>query len=123
MKKFLLLFALFLFGCQAESDEYYVKYSINSDHYQFGGKLELFLNDADGQLELLVNTNELVETIIGPVPYGFNAEMLARDEDGDNKKLYAEILVSKNGGPFTLKAIDGSDVARSFVTLEYEIDF
>ena len=123
MKKFFFLFALFLFGCQAESDEYYVKYSINSDHYQFGGKLELLLNDADGQLELNVNTNELVETIIGPVPYGFNAEMLARDDDGDNKKLYAEILVSKNGGPFTLKAIDGSDVARSFVTLEYEIDF
>lgn len=83
----------------------------------------MFLNDADGQLELLVNTNELVETIIGPVPYGFKAEMLARDDDGDNKKLYAEILVSKNGGPFTLKAVDGSDGARSFVTLEYAIDF
>jgi len=123
MKKLILLFALSFLGCQTASDEYYVKYSINSNHYQIGGKLELFLNDVDGQLDLIVNTNELVETIIGPVPHGFNAGMLARDDGGNAKKLYAEILISKNGGPFTLKAIDGSDIARTFVELEYTIDF
>ena len=111
-------------GCQTEQDEYYVKYSINSYHYQTGHKLDLIVNDVDGELNLLVNVRELVETTIGPVPYGFNASMLARDDGGGHKyELYAELSVSKNGGPFTLKAIDGSEDDRSSVSLDYTIDF
>ena len=125
MKKLILLVALSFFGCKTETDEYYVKYSINSYHYQLGHKLELILNDEnEDRLDLLVNVRENVETIIGPVPYGFNASMLARDDGGNHTyELYAEISVSKNGGPFSLKAIDGSEDARSFVLLEYQIDF
>lgn len=111
-------------GCQTETDEYFVKYSINSDHYQIGHKLNLTLNDVDNELNLIIDVNELVETTIGPVPYGFNASMLAEDDGGgDTYELYAEILVSKNGGPFTTKAIDGSEDDRSSVSLDYTIDF
>ena len=125
MKKLFLLVALSFIGCQTDTDEYYVKYSIDSYHYQLGHKLELILNDENEErLDLLVNVREQVETIIGPVPYGFNASMLARDDGGNHTyELNAEILVSKNGGPFSLKAIDGSEDSRSYVLLEYTIDF
>jgi hypothetical protein len=125
MKKLILLVALSFIGCQTDTDEYYVKYSIDSYHYQLGHKLELILNDENEErLDLLVNVREQVETTIGPVPYGFNASMLARDDGGNHTyELDAEILVSKNGGPFSLKAIDGSEDSRSYVLLEYTIDF
>ena len=125
MKKLILLLALSFIGCQKDTDEYYVKYSIDSYHYQIGHELELILNDENEErLDLVVDVREQVETTIGPVPYGFNASMLARDDGGNHTyELYAEILVSKNGGPFALKAIDGSDESRSFVMLDYIIDF
>ena len=125
MRQLYLFIVLAFFSCQKDTDEYYVKYSIDSYHYQTGHKLELILNDENEErLDLLVDVREKVETIIGPVPYGFNASMIARDDGGNHTyELYGEISVSKNGGPFSLKAIDGSEDARSYLILEYGIDF
>lgn len=125
MRQLYLFIVLAFFSCQKDTDEYYVKYSIDSYHYQTGHKLELILNDENEErLDLIVDVREKVETIIGPVQSGFNASMLARDDGGNHLyELNAEISVSKNGGPFSLKAIDRSEDDRSFVLLEYVIDF
>lgn len=125
MKKLLLLVFLISISCQVDRDEYYVKYSIDSSTVYIGGKIDLFITNEEGiQSEITVNQRELYEVTIGPVSRGFSSYMLARDAGSNsNLKLYANIYVSKNNGPFALKANDGSDAPRSSVSLEYSIDF
>ena len=38
-------------------------------------------------------------------------------------KLYTKISVSKNGSPFALKKIDGSDTPRNYAQIIYAIDY
>jgi hypothetical protein len=117
--------AAILEGCSPDPDEYYVKYTIDSTATQINGKLDLFLNDENNQeLNLLVPQRQLNEVIVGPVGSSFEASLLARDAGSANGlKLYANIYVSKNGSPFALKATDGSDVVRNYVSLSYTIDY
>ena len=125
MKKLILLVALSFFGCKTETDEYYVKYSIDSYHIQIGHKLELILNDEnEDRLDLLVNVRENVETIIGPVPYGFNASMLARDDGGNHTyELYAEISVSKMEDHSLLKLLMGAKTIEALYYWNIRLTF
>ena len=108
------------------TDEYYVKYEVNSTTIYSGGKLDLTIRTEENEdLTLVINQRALHETIIGPVEKGFNASMdvMAQGNTYDKLKLYTNIYVSKNGSPFALKKSDGSDEPRDFVQLSYTIDY
>lgn len=132
-----LLFGVFIVSCDKEnesepednnspSDEYYVKYEVNSSTIYTGGKLDMTIRtEEDKNLTLVIDQRKLHETIIGPVEKGFVASMsvTAQGNTYDKLKLYTNIYVSKNGSPFALKKSDGSDEPRDFVQLSYKIDY
>lgn len=126
-----LLIGLFTISCNNDdepspSDEYYVKYEVNSSTIYLGGKLDLTIRtEKNEDLTLVINQRTLHETIIGPVSKGFNASMsvMAQGNTFDKLKLYTNIYVSKNGSPFSLKKSDSSDEPRDFVQISYTIDY
>lgn len=121
------LIGLTTISCEKEStDEYYVKYELNSTTIYTGGKLDMIIKTEENKdLTLVINQRTLHETIIGPVGKGFNTSMsvLAQGNTHDKLKLYTNIYVGKNGGPFALKKTNGSDEPRDFVQLNYTIDY
>ena len=98
---FIVIFGILNFGCDncdngneiSVSDEYYVKYEVNSSTIYIGGKLNVTLN-----------VNSASETY-------------------NQLRLYTNIYVSKNGSPFALKKSDGSDTPRNSVQINYTIDY
>jgi len=132
-----LLVGVFVVSCEKEndsgpednnssSDEYYVKYEVNSSTIYMGGKLDMTIRTEENKnLTLEIDQRTLHETIIGPVEKGFAASMsvTAQGNTHDKLKLYTNIYVSKNGSPFALKKSDGSDEPRDFVQLSYTIDY
>jgi hypothetical protein len=131
---FIFMFGLAIQGCKDEGivndavapDEYYVKYELTSTGVQGGRKLDLTLRDENSAtLNITIDQKTNWETIIGPVSKGFSASLKAvsTSETNYNLRLYSKIQVSKNGSPFALKAIDGSDTPRGSVELSYKIDY
>ena len=113
-------------GTEADSDEYYVKYEVNSNTIYSGGKLEVTIkSETNLPLVLTIDQRVLWEVIIGPVEKGFVASMNVKaiDETNDLLKLYTTIYVSKNNSPFALKKIDGSDIPRDQVNITYTINY
>lgn len=113
-------------GENAPSDEYYVKYEVNSTTIYLGRKLDVTLNTEKNELmTMTIDQRKLSETVIGPVEKGFKAtlKVVAAGETHDKLKLYTKIYVSKNDSPFALKKNDGSDTPRDFVQLSYTIDY
>jgi hypothetical protein len=107
-----------------DPDEYYVKYEVKSSTIYTGGKLNVNLNSERNQnTTIIINTRSSWETVIGPVKKGFNATLrVAKEGNSDNHlKLYVQISVSKNGSPFALKEIDGSDTPRNSTQINYTI--
>jgi hypothetical protein len=129
---FLLMLSLSLLtiACKKESgnataSEYYVKYEVNSTTIYIGGKLNLSVTDEkNGQRAITINTRSPYEVTIGPVKKGFNANLsISKEGSPDNQlKLYTQISVSKDGGPFALKAINGSDSPRNLAQVSYTIE-
>jgi hypothetical protein len=129
----ILLFGIICFGCDIEnndnggnSDEYYIKYEANSTTIYSGVKLNVrFLNEKNQNTDISINARSPWEVIIGPVKKDFNSSLrVACDSDMyGTLKLYTQISVSKNNGPFALKKIDGSDISRASVQINYKIDF
>ncbi len=111
------------FSCSksGNSDNYYVKYEVNSATIYTGGKLNVTLSDRDSSATYVINTKTQWETTIGPVKKGFNATLaVAKAGSPDSQlKLYTQISVSINNEPFVLKKIDGSDVPRNSVAINY----
>ena len=116
-------------GCESSTgnentDEYYVKYEVNSATIYYGGKLDVTLNtETNETTTITIDQRKLSETVIGPVQKGFNATLKVNATgDTHNKlKLYTKIHVSKNDSPFALKKGDGSDKPRDSVELNYTI--
>lgn len=112
-------------GCSKDDDnEYYVKYEVDSKTIYYGGKLNVTVKtETNNNATYIINTRSEWETIIGPVRKGFNATLHIVQEGSDSHlKLYTQISVSKNGDPFVLKSIDGSDEPRDSVYLNYKIE-
>ena len=116
-------------GCckdDIKSDEYYVKYEVNSSTIYIGGKLDVQLTAENNQYTTLqLPTRTPSEVIIGPVKKGFRASLKV-SEVGNNYghlRLYTQISVSKNDSPFALKGLDGSDEPRTSVEISYTIDY
>ena len=128
---FIFTFGIINFGCDKEDeindiDEYYVKYEISSSTIYSGGKLNVTINTENNtNTTIIINKNTTWETVIGPVQKGFNATLkaISPTETYNQLRLYATIYVSKNGSPFALKEIDGSDTPRDSVQINYTIDY
>jgi hypothetical protein len=117
-------------GCSKESkedkDEYYIKYEVNSSTIYYGGKLNVTINTENNiNTTIAINTRSPWETVIGPVKKGFVATLHVSEVETNygHLKLYTQISVSKNGSPFALKKIDGSETPRTSVQLNYAIDY
>ena len=111
---------------QNATDEYYVKYEVNSTSIYTGGKLNATINTENNkEVTIGINARTQWETVIGPVKKGFNASLNVNSlsEHYGHLRLYTQISVSKNGSPFALKKIDGSDTPRTSVQINYTIDY
>ena len=125
-----IIMALFNPGCKkddkANNDEYYVKYEVFSSTIYSGGKLNVVINTENNKINTVaVDTRSPWEAVIGPVNKGFLAT-LAVSEIGTNYgqlKLSGRISVSKNSSPFAVKQMDGSDVPRTSVQIQYSLDY
>ncbi|MCU0379406.1 MAG: hypothetical protein MUC78_14225 [Bacteroidales bacterium] len=124
---FIVAFGMINFGCQCDceeaSDQYYVKYEINSTHL-VGGHANAEIIISAEKKDLTFNIEELTswETIIGPVQKEFDATLKVTVSNA-TVLLYTNIYVSKNDSPFALKASDGSNEPRSAVQLSYMINY
>lgn len=104
-------------------DRFYVKYEVNSTTVYSGGKLNVTIGDKDSIQSIVINTKTPWETVIGPVEKGFNATLgVVKSGSTDaTLRLYTQISVSVNNEPFVVKKIDGSDVPRNSVSLNYTV--
>jgi hypothetical protein len=126
--KSVLILSVLSIGCkkstnQDNKDRYYVKYEVNSTSIYSGGKLNVTIQDKDSIQTFIINTKSPWETVIGPVEKGFTATLgvIKSGSTDATLKLYAQISVSVNNEPFVLKKIDGSDVQRNSVNINYTI--
>lgn len=127
---FFLVSCVIFIGCNKMklTDEYYVKYVVESSTIYFGGKLNVQINNENGTFPMLINQNEKWETTIGPVGRDFKASLKVAKQGWDglspeyHLKLNLRIEVSKNNGPFALRKLNGSDSPRAVADAEYTIE-
>lgn len=127
---FIVMIGISIVGCKKENnndtDEYYVKYEVNSSTIYYGGKLNVLIStETSNNMNIAINTRTSWETVIGPVQKGFNASLNVTKEGSPDShlQLNAKISVSKNGSPFALKKNDDSDTPRNSVQISYMIDY
>jgi hypothetical protein len=132
----IIIFGIICSGCddgdgnngsgENDSDEYYVKYEVNSSSNN-SEKLNVTLtNEKNNNTVIIIATGKQWETVIGPVKKGFNAKLNINANpvySWHTYRLYPQISVSKNNSPFALKKIDTSDTTRNSVQINYIIDF
>src|SRR5690606_4188209 len=114
------------------ADEYYVKYIVNSSTNYVEGRKSIeriaIITSENNSIQNFTFNNSTWEMTIGPVKKGFNASLNTRYNvavfDGPNNTyINSEIHVSKNNGPFALKASDISSKERfSATTIKYTIN-
>lgn len=112
-----------------EADEYYVKYMLNSASIYSGGNLLVDVSKEDGSNlpTIIVPIRQDWEITIGPVKKGFKARLTATKSGWNgitaenHLKIYLQIHISKNDGPFALKELNGSDSPRATATAEHTI--
>jgi len=115
-------------ACKKETtviDEYYVKFAVNSSTIYSNGKLDVQINNEKSQPQSFsIATKKAWEVTIGPVNKGFPAGITVGEATNNYGKLTltGQILVSKNGGPFAVKANDDSSTPRVSMSLSYTID-
>ncbi len=126
----LMLCTITIFSCKKEeptktSNEYYVKYIINSSSTNWGNKINVTLtNEKNNNVSFTIDEDTESETIIGPVDENFVARINAITIPLSYQIiLNAKIEVSKNSSPFALKAINNSTMPRSTIELNYDIDY
>ena len=108
---------------QDNKDRYYVKYEVNSTSVYSGGKLNVPIQDKDSTQTFIINTKSPWETVIGPVEKGFVSTLgvIKSGSSDASLRLYTQISVSVNNEPFVLKKMDGSDVPRNSVNINYTV--
>mgnify|MGYP000919489238 CR=1 FL=1 len=127
---FIVAIGIVNFGCQCDceeaTDEYYVKYEINSVHLVGGStQAEIIISAENKDLTFNIADFSSWETTIGPIQKGFNARLEVNVSNAV-VLLYTYLYVSKNDSPFALKASGGSesiDDPKSNVQISYKIDY
>ena len=116
-----------LSGCKKDPtaiDEYYVKFIVNSSTI-YSGKLNVSISNEKNQPQTFsIDTKKVWEATIGPVNKGFPSGITVSEASNNYGKLTlsGQILVSKNGGPFAIKANDDSSTPRVSMSLSYTIE-
>ena len=117
-------------SCQKlKADEYYVKYMLNSTSIYSGQNLLVDVSKEDGSNlpSILVPIRQNWEITIGPVKRGFRARLTATKSGWNgitaenHLRIYLQIQISKNDGPFALKELNGSDIPRATAMVEHTI--
>jgi len=120
------------FGCQCDcedaTDEYYVKYEvIGTTVYGSSMFYATVNNEKNNDLNYSFAGGSQWELIIGPVQKGFTASIDVRVEDNELGSVRVEfalnIYVSKNNGPYTIKALDTTVLPRDRGQNSYTIDY
>jgi hypothetical protein len=109
-----------------DTEEYYIKYVVNSSTIYSGGELSVELSSENGKTEsLTLIQNKKHEIIIGPVDKNFNATISIQAMGNTHNRLsiLSEIHANKNSGPFALKEFDHDKTPRNELNLTYTIDF
>lgn len=124
--KSIMILSVIIISCkknQDTKDRYYVKYEVSSTSVYTGGKLNVSVQDKDSSKIYIINTRSPWETVIGPVEKGFIATLgvIKSGSTDATLRLYTQISVSVNNEPFVLKKIDGSDVPRNSVNINYPV--
>lgn len=128
----IIAFGIINFGCQCDcedaTDEYYVKYEVISttvyETYMFYATVN---NEKNNDLNYSFAGGSQWEIIIGPVQKGFTASIGVRVENYELGNVRVEfalnIYVSKNNGPYTIKALDTTVELRDLGQNSYTIDY
>lgn len=122
---YLFIAGTFIFGCKKEqtentttSDEYYVKYSIaGNGAYILFNKFTVATDR--GTSSFSGYQYRTWTQTYGPVSKGFKASVSV-----ESQYVKVEIYVSKNNGPFALKASkSGTSNSTAYISQSYTIDF
>lgn len=122
----LIAFASFaaVVGCepepQADNDEYYVKYVFDGTNrvgYNIYRDCKVSFTGEKGQVEMVFKTVRQLSYEVVTGPFKYNSKVFATLDGGGFPNTSIQILVSKNGSPFSLKGTDNGG------RLEYTIDF
>lgn len=113
---FIFAFGIINFGCENgetdDADEYYVKYEVNSSTSKYSDELDVLITESNKNTAFKIEPRTEWETVIGPVQKSFIAiiEVSPTEVPYEHISVYRAIHVSKNGGPFALKAFAESDI-------------
>lgn len=117
----LIILGVILSGCEKEStvevknnDAYYVKYIVKSRTIYSLSRTARIKSENNSNIGLTFNNSQW-EMTVGPVQQGFRSSINASYDTSQNLAqtyIDVEIHVSKNNGPFALKANDNSANVR-----------
>ncbi len=129
---FLLTLNILNYGCNKDEDldQYYIKYRVESSNIDINNKLNVSFKteDNDNISSIIINQNRDWEMIIGPVSSGFEASLRVWNDKSElnNLQQIAEIHVSKNDSPFSIKAIksinNNLNHSTNGINLDYMIE-
>ena len=124
-----IILGIILSGCEKEStvennDEYYVKYNVNSHTIYSVSRTARIKSENNSNIDFTFNNSQW-EMTVGPVQQGFRSSINARyDTSQTLAQTYidVEIHVSKNNGPFALKANNNSTDVRMSASTSYTLN-
>lgn len=99
-------------------DEYYVKYEAKNNTKHIGDVSDVIVKTHEGTQTLI--SNRTFSETYGPVNLGFAASITCNSRVSDATAISVSIYVSKNGGPFALRA---NATGAKTATVSYTIDF
>ncbi len=102
------LFCILFHSCDqpVEDDEYFVKYEVTGDKYENDTGISVVIYNGDVSQFFICHTFPW-EMIVGPVKKGFYALRVQNFSTSYTSDVISiAIYVSKNNGPFALKAYD-----------------
>lgn len=122
----LIISGFILLGCEKEStdennDEYYVKYVVNSQTLYSVSRTARIKSENNSIIDFTFNNSQW-EMTVGPVQKGFNSSINASYNTSQTLAqtyINVEIYVSKNNGPFALKANNNSTDVRMSASTSY----
>lgn len=124
-----IILSLALTSCRKDdeiTDEYYIKYELNSNTIYSGGKLSVeYTNEHHESIITEIPTKTKWEINVGPVKKGFNSNVKVSEIGNNYGKLTlsGQISSTKNNSPFAIKKADNSSTPRTSLQLNYTIDY
>lgn len=122
-----LVIGLIISSCSQDeinSDNYYIKYQVDSETIYYGNLNVLITDENSQSLSLQIPSRSPWEVVIGPVKKGFSATVQVNEASNNygHLSLYLQIHVGKNEEPFALKAINANDEPRTNASLSYIVE-